>query len=99
MKPEILLDVWTLVGREYFPPAEMVVWTSDGTSVRKGTWHFEPGMTLEESNWTDEDGKIITVTHWCGLDESPEGEPSLPPPLKSIAELMAEQKPGPVVEP
>src|SRR3569623_1358013 len=98
MNSVLLQDVWTIVGREYFPPAEMVVWTSDGAVVRKGTWHFEPGQLLEDSIWTDENGAIITVTHWCGLDESPEGQPHLPPPVRTIAELLAEQMSGECME-
>ncbi|MDB6120772.1 MAG: hypothetical protein JWO08_4553 [Verrucomicrobiaceae bacterium] len=85
-----MLDPWTIIRGEYFPPDSRVVWTSDGKVVRKGVWHFEPGQPWEETTWTDETGNLIVVTHWCGVDESPDGQPDLPPPLKPMKELIAE---------
>ncbi len=79
---------WCKIMGEYFPPANDLVWTTDGNAVRKGVWtsrdpsewkqtdppSFDPGI------WRDEHGAPIVVTHWLGLEASPD----LPPPMPQI---------------
>ena len=72
---------WAHVSALEYPPHDLTVWTSDGLTVRKGTWHWEPpDMPLEDGIWNDESGDVIKVRYWTFLEDSPDG----PPPLESV---------------
>jgi hypothetical protein len=62
-----------------FPPEKIIVWTTDGSDVRKGTWFWnEETMQLEDGIWKGIDGKDTKVTHWLPLEDSPTAVPQLP---------------------
>lgn len=64
-------DPWcTVGGKDSVPPEGETVWTTDGRTVRKGTW--------EEGNWHDVEGRLITVTRWMFADEDFEEPPGVP---------------------
>ena len=63
--------LWCKVSALEFPPAGEDVWTTDGSAVRQGAWHWEaPHMPLEQGVWQNTTGAVIVVTHWLPLEES-----------------------------
>ena len=69
---------WCKCSQLEFPAENDVVWTTDGSDVRKGVWSWDgPNVPLENSTWKDITGSEIKVTHWLFLGESPNAAPSL----------------------
>jgi hypothetical protein len=78
-----MLDTpWEKVSKFEFPTENVLVWTSDGTLVRKGIWSWGNDGPIQEGPWFDEAGERINVTHWCWQEDCPNGPPD-PPPLKA----------------
>ena len=70
--------LWNKCSYLEFPAENDVVWTTDGSVVRKGVWSWDyPNVPLESSTWKETNGVEINVTHWLFLEDSPESAPSL----------------------
>ncbi|MCE9519712.1 MAG: hypothetical protein K8R87_09190 [Verrucomicrobia bacterium] len=67
--------VWTACANgEYSPPSGMLVWTSNGTRVRRGIWHAREPLSFtpegwQAGDWRDRHGDPIEVSHWHPFDE------------------------------
>ena len=70
---------WSTCSWLEFPAEEQVVWTTDGSAVRRGVWSWGgPSVPLENSTWKDLAGVAIQVTHWMWIEESPDSPPEPP---------------------
>lgn len=75
---------WCRCDYAEYPPENLLVWTTDYHTVRKGSWRLsDPRIPLEEGSWKDEAGQPIAVTEWLPVDESPDSPPQPPPSRKS----------------
>lgn len=76
---------WCQVRGENFPPANVVVWTTDGHVICKGIWlSTDPSdwkqtdpPSFDLGNWEDEEGAPIVVIQWMWMEDSPESPPQL----------------------
>jgi hypothetical protein len=85
--------LWNRVdtGHDEYPPEDLLVWTTDFQTVRKGRWRLDnPAIPLEEGKWEDEQGQPIVVQQWVELDKSPQVAPPTPPAPRPIGEIIAE---------
>jgi hypothetical protein len=68
-----------LHAQEYLDPKRMPVWATDGATVFRATWVWEPpDQRLEEGVWFNEKGEPTKVVSWAILEDSPDGPPEVP---------------------